>query len=283
MTTQPPKFGETRLPGAGRSEVRNKLFAGPSIDSLPQSERSGRSDPAASDCPSVQTKLLSGNSILGHLPREEFNHLKPYLRPIPLRRGQIVRDVADHIDSLHLPLSGMICLFAVMANGSTVVLAATGREGFLGVAALLADGTARLRAVVLVEGDAVALDCNHLQRILPTAPQFAAALRRYCSTHLSQVLQIGACHALHTVQQRVSLWLLLVRDRNGSDSLPLTHESLSELLGCRRASVTEALSALENADLIRGSRGQISIRDRMKLSEQACECYAVLRDRATFV
>jgi len=139
-----------------------------------------------------------------------------------------------------------------------------------------------LRAVVLVEGHSLNLNSTNLQRLLPGAPRFPAALRCYCNKYLAQVHQIGACHALHTVQQRVASWLLMVRERGDSDSLPLTHDSLSEMLGCRRPSVTDALSALEKTGLIRRSRGRINIRNRAELADQACECYVALRDRGAF-
>ena len=281
--TRPPKIGadsdsawesdpgeRTRLSGASSSR---------SLDSIRKTRSSlpGRGETA---CPQVSSAAHPHNNILGSLPCEELNHLRPQLQRFPLSRGHLLFDAAAHIDSLYFPLDGMICLLAVMDDGRTVVLATTGREGFLGVPTLLGDETAPLRSVVLIEGTALKLSRDHLRRALPATPQFSAALRRYCSIYLSQVVQIGACHALHTVQQRVASWLLMVRDRSNTDSLPLTHESLSELLGCRRSSVTEVLSQFEVARLIAGSRGHISITDRRRLAEQACECYAVLRNRA---
>ncbi len=237
------------------------------------------SDLMATDCPRREAEPPSVNSILEGLPREELDLLKPHLQRVPLHRGQILLDVADGIDSLCFPLSGMICLSAVMADGRTVVLATTGRDGFLGVPAVLGDEEAPLRAVVLIEGTALKLGRAHLSRSLLVLPKFAVTLRRYCSSYLAQIVQIGACHALHSVQQRVAFWLLLARDRSDSDSLPLSHESLSELLGCRRPSVTESLSLLESAGFIHGGRRQIIINDRAGLLGQTCECYAVLRSR----
>jgi CRP-like cAMP-binding protein len=271
--TKPPRFAEGIPATPGKP-----LFAGPTPDSLAQSQPKARSARLQGDRPPLQSEPASVNRILASLPKEELDQLMPHLKRIGLPRGQIVRDVGERIDSLFFPLAGMVGLLAVMADGRTVVLATTGREGFLGVPALLASEIAPLRALVLAEGEALNLRLDRLHRILPNTAQFAAALRRYCSSYLAQVLRIGACHALHSVQQRVAFWLLMARDRTGVDSLPLTHESLSELLGCRRPSVTEALSALENATLTQGGRGHIIIRDRVQLAAQACECYAALRD-----
>ncbi|MGB8887377.1 MAG: Crp/Fnr family transcriptional regulator [Candidatus Korobacteraceae bacterium] len=232
--------------------------------------------------PKVWTVSHSRNKILSSLPPEELKRVRPHLQRFPLHQGRLLLDAGARIESLYFPLAGVICLFAVMEDGRAVGLAVTGREGFLGVPMLLGDDTTPLRAVVLIDGAALKIGWDQARRELPAMPQLSAALRRYCSTYLAQLVQIGACHALHTVQQRVASWLLMARHCNNADLLPLTHESLSEVLGCRRSSVTEVLSELEAAGLISGGRGNISIDDAASLEKQACGCYALWRDRAVF-
>jgi CRP-like cAMP-binding protein len=176
----------------------------------------------------------------------------------------------------------MVCTFAVMKDGRTVALAAIGGEGFLGVSGFLGAQSAPLRAVVVISGNALKLSRGELQRILPASPQLAASLRRYSSSYLEQIATIGACHALHVVQQRIASWLLIAHQRTGFNSLRLTHESLSQLLGCRRSSVTESLSLLEHARVIGCGRGQIRILDHRRLAQHACGCYRAVSDCAAF-
>src|SRR5271166_2886831 len=147
------------------------------------------------------------NSILAGLPGTEFNHLKPHLQRVSWHGGQVLVDVATHLDCFYFPESGMVCRFAVMDDGRTVALAAIGREGFLGVSAFLGTESAPLRAVVVIDGNAIKLSRVELQRILPACPQFASALRRYSGSYLAQIAINGGCHALHSVQQRVASWL----------------------------------------------------------------------------
>jgi CRP-like cAMP-binding protein len=192
------------------------------------------------------------------------------------RRGELLRDVAAPVDCFYFPEAGLVCTFAVMDDGRSVALAAIGREGFLGVPGFLGARNAPLRAVVLTGGTAFKLRRDDFRRLLPATPQFAAALRGYSSRYLAEVTALGACQALHSVQQRVACWLLLLRDRIGSDSLSLTHEALSELLGCRRASVSESLSSLESGGVIICGRRKIGVLNRKRLAEQSCECYAWL-------
>jgi CRP-like cAMP-binding protein len=249
-------------------------------------ERSPRSSPlvkgtTSSGCSRENAEPVVTNRVLASSPRNEVERLYPALSRTTLSRGHVLQTLANSMGSLYFPLGGMIGLFTIMADGRTVVRAATGREGFIGISAFLGADMPPSRVVVLVAGYALVLPTAKLQKCLSDSPQFGVSLRRYCSDYVAQVAQIGACHALHSVQQRVALWLLLTRDYSDSASALVTHELLSELLGCRRSSVSETLSLLEESGVIRGGRGEIEISDPSRLAEMACECYGVLSARQT--
>ena len=69
-------------------------------------------------------------------------------------------------------------------------------------------------------------------------------------------------------------WLLRARDLSGSDTLNFTQEFLAEMLGVRRTSVTVVAHTLQQAGMIRYTRGRIQILNLDGLGEAACECYA---------
>jgi CRP-like cAMP-binding protein len=94
---------------------------------------------------------------------------------------------------------------------------------------------------------------------------------------LIQVQQTAACNALHDVEERLSRWLLQARDRVDENTIRLTHEFLSQMLGVRRPTVTVVARMLQEAGLIRYHRGHIEIVDRRGLEARACECYSVIR------
>ncbi len=252
------------------------------VRGISSAKHSGSSYPATTDCPALNVQSPHENSIIAGLPCRESNLLQPHLQHVSWHSRQILCEVAAPLDCFFFPETGMVCTFSVMDDGRTLALAAIGREGFLDVSAFLGAESAPLRAVVVLDVNAIKLSRVEWQRILPICPRFADSMRRYSSSYLAQIATDAACHALHSVQQRVASWLLIARDRTGDNSLQLTHESLSELLGCRRSSVTESLSLLENACAIRCGRSQINILDHRRLAGYACECRRAFNRHATF-
>jgi len=95
----------------------------------------------------------------------ESNRLWPRLQPVSWLNGQVVREFTAPIDCFYFPESGMVCTFAAVDDGRTVALAAIGREGFIGVSGFLGAESAPLRAVVVIDGEAIRLSRVELQRI----------------------------------------------------------------------------------------------------------------------
>lgn len=101
----------------------------------------------------------------------------------------------------------------------------------------------------------------------------------YSETLLSQVQQTVACNAMHTTEERMCRWLLMMHDRAEGEFLTYTHEFLASILGANRKSVTLAAQHMQNAGLISYRRGTIQVLDRAGLEEASCECYAIVRER----
>jgi hypothetical protein len=103
-----------------------------------------------------------------------------------------------------------------------------------------------------------------------------ALLHRYTQALFTQVAQASACNRLHQIRQRCARWLLQTHDRVGDDEFPLTQDFLAQMLGVRRASVSEVASAMQKAGLIEYRYGRVRIADRAALEQAACECYRII-------
>jgi len=152
-----------------------------------------------------------------------------------------------------------------------------GREGMLGVQAVLGDDVSLNEAMVQIPGSALRLPAEVLRREAQTSVQLRSVLLRYVQAYLNSATQSAACNRAHLLEQRLARWLLTARDRAGADRLPLTHEFIAMMLGVRRAGVTVAAQSLQSAGLIHYAHGRITIADREGLEVAACECYEVTR------
>jgi CRP-like cAMP-binding protein len=134
------------------------------------------------------------------------------------------------------------------------------------------------RAIMQMSGTGVRIPSQVFQELLPDAPRLRAELSRFGLMHGLQVAQLVACNRLHEVEQRLARWLLMCQDRFDSQSLPLTHEFLAQMLGSGRPTVSLAAGALESAGLIENLRGTVKIINRKSLEDTACECYGVIQN-----
>ena len=225
-----------------------------------------------------QLELVQGNRILDALPEKELQRLLPALRPASFELKYQLLEPGKAIDSVHFPLSAVVSLLTTLEDNSGVEVATIGNEGIVGVPVFLGaqEMGARDYYQVQVPGRTVAMDTAEFLEATGRDP-LRALVQRYAQALFSQVTQQVACNGLHSVEERCSRWMLLTHDRVGADEFPLTQEFLSQMLGVRRASVTLAAGALQNAGFIRYARGWITILDRDGLESTSCECYQVIR------
>src|SRR5262249_57237435 len=164
-----------------------------------------------------------------------------------------------------------------MRQGDAIEIATIGYEGAVGSFAGLGSRRAHTRAVVQVRGSASRIAASRFRKVAEDSEAVCRLILRYGEMLLIQVQQTAACNALHPVEARLSRWLLQARDRLESNTINLTHEFLSQMLGVRRTTVTVVAHTLQEAGLIRYHRGLIEIIDQPGLEARACECYAAIR------
>jgi CRP-like cAMP-binding protein len=217
------------------------------------------------------------NRLLAALDHNAFARLAPHLEVVALTPREVLFEAGTALRHVYFPHSGIICLMAAMRDG-VAETAAVGSEGFVGFEVVLGGETAANRALVQLSGSASRIPVVSLGNEMQESPRLRWLLLSYVRFFLIQALQSVACSTLHTVDERCAKWLLMAHDRGGhQDTFNLTQEFLAEMLGVHRPSVTLVARTLQNAGLIRYSRGVITITDRRGLEEVACDCYGVVR------
>jgi CRP-like cAMP-binding protein len=218
-----------------------------------------------------------GNLILAFLPSEEHERIRSRLQPIELAQGDVLYEANVPVDHVYFMDQGMISVVSIMRNGASIEVGTIGNEGMTGLSVILGVEAVPYRHVVQVAGKARRMSAASLVAELKPDRLLPSLLKRYHAAFNTQVMQGMACNGLHSIVQRCCKWLLTTQDRLGSHELNITHDFLAQMLGVRRASVTEVLRPLQNDGLIRASRGKVTILDPKRLADASCECYGVIR------
>jgi hypothetical protein len=223
--------------------------------------------------PKTLPATKTGNRLLDLLPENELAALEPHLHKVELKLRQGLYEPRGPIEQHYLPINAILSAITVMRDGHAIEVATIGNEGVSGLPGLPAAATSPHRLVVQGAGWAWQVDAAPLQRQLAQLLKLEQVFTSYHLAFLFQVSQSIACNGLHVIVERCCRWLLMTHDRVDGDELSLTHEFLSLMLGVRRSGVTEVLQGL-----IRYGRGKITILDRERLEDLACECYQDVRD-----
>ena len=214
------------------------------------------------------------NRLLGALGARDFAVLEPHLEPVALARGKVLFEPGDDVHTTYFPCQRtMVSLLIVTRDGREVEAATIGRESAVGGIVSEGHKPAFGRAVVQVPGSAFVIATSHLEAAKLGSTRFGDLFSRYADALLAQMMQGVACNALHSVEERCARWLLATHDRAGDHIIQLTQESLAEMLGVQRTTVSAVTSSLATRGLIKTLRGRVQILDRKGLERVACECY----------
>jgi CRP-like cAMP-binding protein len=218
----------------------------------------------------------SENRLLSSLSRHDYDTLEPHLKSLQLSSGQVLQEAPSLISHCYFLENTVVSFMSLTEKGSSVAVGMVGVEGVVGAAAVLNPHLMPHRAVVLVTGSARSIPIEILRQWCTRNSTLRQPFISYAHAMFTQVVQTSACNRFHDTTQRLTRILLLVQDRLFADTLPFTHESLSEVLGTDRASVTRAARSLKDAGLIDYGRGRVTILDRKGLESDGCECYGVI-------
>jgi CRP-like cAMP-binding protein len=219
----------------------------------------------------------SRNWLLGAIPEEVYERLRPDLELVSLVLGKVIYESQGAMSHVYFPTTAIVSLLYTMTDGTSAEMGIVGNDGVVGIAVFMGGDTTPNRAVVQSAGEALRLPVTSFRAEFKQAGELHRLLLLYTQSLLTQMSQTAVCNRLHTVEQQLCRWLLLSHDRLNSNELIMTQELIANMLGVRREGVSVAAHHLQEAGLIRYKRGHITIVDRKALESWVCECYQVVR------
>jgi CRP-like cAMP-binding protein len=218
------------------------------------------------------------NSLLAAIPRKDYQTLRDDLEPVILVFGSVLYEPKQKIRYVYFPGDSLVSLLTLADGHLALEVGLIGRDGMVGIPLVLGHDVSPVRALVQGEGTAMRMAVAPFRKAFQLSRPLQRELYRYTFALMSQISQTAACNRFHVVEQRLARWLLMTHDRVKSNQFRMTQEFLGHMLGVRRVGVTKAAHALQAKQLIRYSRGEITILSRKGLEAASCECYQVIRD-----
>jgi CRP-like cAMP-binding protein len=217
------------------------------------------------------------NLLLASLSAEDLALILPHLKEKRVEQHQILYDAGGEVHTCYFPLTAVVSLVVGLLNGETVEAAMVGCDGVVSASSALDGKISLSKGVIQLAGDVMACPADVLKAAALQSPTLLSVLIRHEQTLFAQAQQSAACMANHHIEARLCRWLLRARDLARSDTLLFTQEYLAEMLGVRRTSVTTVAHTLQQAGMIRYSRGKIQFLNVQAVEDTACECYEAVK------
>lgn len=221
--------------------------------------------------------LPATNNLLATLPRKDYARMRNALVPVTLTFGEILYEPQQAIRHVYFPSDSLVSLLTLVEGHMPLEIGLVGREGMLGIPVALGIKYSPVRALVQGTGTALRMTAAQFRREHALHGPLYRTLNLYIHERIVQITQTAACNRFHAVEERLARWLLMTRDRMGSDGFQLTQQLIGNMLGVLRVAVTNAAGNLQRRNLISYSRGAITILDGPGLEAAACRCYSPLR------
>ena len=215
----------------------------------------------------------SSNRLLAALSRADLGLLQPHLKHGPLKLRQDLERPNRRIDYVYFPDGGFASVVAVQANDTRGEVGLIGYEGMTGTSILLGSDRTPHSTYIQAAGQGQRIRTLKLRQAMEASKSLRMLLLRYVQVFMVQTAHTAISNARGRLDARLARWILMAHDRVRDETLPLTHEFLSLMLGVRRAGVTETLHSLESQKLIYTGTGRVTLRNRKGMERTAGNSY----------
>ncbi len=218
------------------------------------------------------------NLLLAGIEPSVWRDFERRFRRIEIRPEQVLQRQGATVDRVYFPETALVALVSAMPAGESILVAMVGRDGALGAFEACGSRSSSFHAEGLLAGSALWVASEHYRELFEASEALRTNVHKYVEVLLAEARQFVACNASHPVNARLSRSILEALDRSCEDRmLPTTQDTMAQMLGVQRTTVTAALAELQTAGILRTRRGAVEILDRPALESRACSCWETIR------
>ena len=217
-------------------------------------------------------------SLLAALPDDEYQRLAAHLKAVMLNQGEVLHEADTPAQYVYFLDEGVASLSVSSEEGQELMLSIAGDESVVGERAIFKEGHFIVRCEMLTDGRGHRMPPGAFEEEFSRGERLHGLVLNRMEARITETAQTALCNQMHSIEQRLARWLLTLADRLHSEELLITHDRIADMVGVRRAGITDAMGSLREAGLVESGRGTVTILDRGKMEAQACECYAVIKE-----
>jgi CRP/FNR family cyclic AMP-dependent transcriptional regulator len=215
--------------------------------------------------------FLATIPLFSGLPPEELERFAELTRERSYPKGSVILFQDDPGDSLFVLRDGRVKVVLIGEDGREVILGVLEPGAHFGELALIDDQPRSAHVIAMEDAQLLVLRREDFRRRVEANPTVAWALLSELSRRLRRAdVKIGGL-VLLDVPGRIARLLLDLADESGSEQIekPLTHQTIAQMIGASRETVSRAMKEFQDAGLIRVERRRISVGDREALEKRS--------------
>ncbi|MDW7672353.1 MAG: Crp/Fnr family transcriptional regulator [Bacillota bacterium] len=209
------------------------------------------------------------DDLIGALPfaevlnREEKNRLLEHSTEVRYPAGKLLVESGALCEHVYVVLDGLIRIYKLSEEGREITYYRVGN----GETCLFSMGCMLehqpFDAVAQIEKDSrlLAVPGYLFEDLMNANPSFRNYIIRRLLVTITDLMILTEEVTFHSMNRRLSAFLLEESRLQGGDTLTITHEVISQELGTAREVVSRMLKEFEKKDLLALSRGKVRLKD----------------------
>jgi len=215
--------------------------------------------------------FLATVPLFNGLDRTELEKFAEVTREKSYPKGSVILFEDDPGDSLFVVREGRVKVVLIGEDGREVILGVLGVGEYFGELSLIDDRPRSAHVIAMEDSNLLVLRRDDFRKRVESSPSVAWSLLTELSRRLRRADDKIGGLVLLDVPGRIARLLLDLADESGTNAIEktLTHQTIAQMIGASRETVSRAMKDFQDAGWITVERRRIALADRAALEQRA--------------